>query len=124
MRQVRRQKGFILLLVVVMIPLLGMAAVVLTSNSRQIITQTRRHAVAVHAQLACESGLAWLEHNSTAALAENQPTILKIRHDNKTITCQIERISQSSDRATFNITGRAEDRRFSNEYSQQYTLKY
>ena len=48
MKRTRRQKGFILLLVIALIPLLGMASVVLTSNSKQILTNTRRTGFGLH----------------------------------------------------------------------------
>lgn len=124
MRRSRHQHGFTLLLVIAMLPLLGMAAVVLTSNSRQIITQTRRHAVAVHAQCACESGIAWLRTNSPDTVTMDQPLVLTLDHKDKTITCRIECISQSNEKSIFKITGRAVDKRFSNEYSQQYIMKH
>ena len=70
-------------MVVVMLPLLGMAAVVLTSNSRQIFTQTRKHAITAHAQLACESGIAWIEKNAANSPAIHQPLVLEINHENE-----------------------------------------
>ena len=123
MKRTRRQKGFVLLMVVALIPLLGMAAVVLTSNSRQILTNTRRTALKTHAQLACESGIAWIEKNTQADIAKNQPLVLEIDRKSKIITCTIERTSQSDDESIFTVTGRAEDKRFSYERSQQFVLK-
>lgn len=122
MRRIRRQKGFILLLVVAMIPLLGMAAVVLTSNSRQIVTQTRRHAIALDAQLACESGIAWIKTYRADSLLANKPRVLRIDHDNKYITCTVELTSKTDTQAVFTVTGYAEDKRFSMKHQQQYIL--
>lgn len=122
MKRTRRQKGFILLLVVALLPLLGLAAVVLTSNSRQIITQTRRHAVAVHAQSAAESGIVWIKTQGTDSLSENQPHLLKIDHNTKIITCRIELTSKTDTQAVFTVIGYAEDKRFSKEHQQQYIL--
>ncbi|MDH4202261.1 MAG: hypothetical protein OEV87_05155 [Phycisphaerae bacterium] len=121
-KQAKHQKGFILLLVIALIPLLGMASIVLTSNSRQILTNTRRAALKTHARLACESGIAWLEQNKTG-VAKNQPVVLEIGHESKTITCTIELVSHADSQSVFNVTGHAEDKRFSNDYSEQYTLK-
>lgn len=122
MRRTRRQKGFILLLVVAMIPLLGMAAVILTLNSRQIFTQTRRYAIALDAQLACESGIAWIKTNPVDSLSINQPRVLKIDHDNKIITCTIELTIKTASQTVFTITSYVEDKRFSKKHQQQYVL--
>ena len=81
MKRTEHQKGFILLMVVALIPLLGMAAIVLTSNSRQILTNTRRATLKTHAQFACESGIAWIEKNTENALTNNKLLVLEI--DNK-----------------------------------------
>ena len=121
MKRAKHQKGFILLLVIALIPLLGMASIVLTSNSRQILINTRRTALKTQARLACESGIAWIEHRSKT-LIQNQPVILEIDHKNKAITCTVELISRSDNQSTFSIIGRAEDKRFSYKHSQQYTL--
>ena len=109
-------------MVVALIPLLGMAGVVLTSNSRQILTNTRRAALKTHARFACESGIVWIERNKSG-IAEDQPLVLKIDHKNKTITCCVELASQTDQQATFTVTGRAEDKRFSCQHSQQFVLK-
>lgn len=122
MKRTRRQKGFILLLVVAMIPLLGMVAVVLTSNSRQIITQTRRHAIALDAQLACESGIAWIRTHRADSLSAIKPRELRIDHNNKNITCTIELTSKTDTQAVFTVTGYAEDKCFSIKHQQQYIL--
>ncbi len=123
MRQKRHQGGFILLMVVVMLPLLGMAAVVLTSNTRQIFTQTRRHAVAAHAQLACESGVVWIQANGIDAVQKDEPVILRIEETEKVITCHIELASATDQQSIYTITGYAEDKRFTEEHSQQVIIK-
>ncbi|RKY04926.1 MAG: hypothetical protein DRP56_09500, partial [Planctomycetota bacterium] len=83
MRQQHHRKGFVLLLVVALIPLIGMASIVLTANSRQLLTQSRRLAVKTHAQLACESGIVWIENNTKKSLTNNHPVILQIDHKDK-----------------------------------------
>lgn len=123
MRQKRRQKGFVLLMVVVMLPLLGMAAVVLTSNSRQIFTQTRKHAITAHAQLACESGIDWIQANGTDAVKKDEPVILRIEETEKTITCRIELTSTTDQQSVYIVTGYAEDKRFTDEHSQQVVIE-
>ncbi len=123
MNRTQKQKGFILLMVVALIPLVGMAAVVLTSNSRQLITQTRRSALRLHAQLACESGIAWIEKNAVNSLTIHQPLVLENSHEDKTITCTVEMISQTNEQSEFSLAGSATDNRFSCEYSQQLVLK-
>ena len=122
-KQAKHQKGFILLLVIALIPLLGMASIVLTSNSRQILTNTRRAALKTRARLACESGIAWLEKNETG-IGKDQPLVLEIDHEKKAIICMIELASQTDQQSTFTVTGRAEDKRFSYEHSQQFTVKH
>ena len=123
MKRTRRQKGFILLLVIALIPLLGMAGIVLTANSRQMLTNTRRTALKTHARLACESGIAWIEKNKTG-VTKDRPLALEIDHKNKTITCTVKLVSQTDDQSTFAVTGTAEDKRFSYEHSQQFLLKH
>jgi hypothetical protein len=124
MKRTQHQKGFILLLVIALIPLLGMASVVLTSNSRQILTNTRRTALKTQARFACESGIAWIQQNAQKSIIQNQPVILQIDPKGKTITCTIEVVSQTDNQSVFNVTGHVEDIRFSNDYSEQYTLKH
>ena len=123
MRQTQREKGFILLLVIALIPLLGMASIVLTANSRQILTHTRRAALKTQARLACESGIVWLKKNETG-IGKDQPLVLEIDHEKKTIICMIELASQTDQQSRFTITGRAEDKRFSYEHSQPFTVKH
>ena len=123
MKRTRRQKGFILLLVIALIPLLGMASVVLTSNSKQILTNTRRTALKTHARLACESGIAWIEMKTQNTLTKDQPLVLEIDHKDKIITCTIELTSQTDLQSVFNVTGYAEDKRFSYNHPQQFVLK-
>ena len=122
MRQTQRENGFILLLVIAMIPLLGMATVVLTANSKQILTNTRRSVLKTRARFACESGIAWINENRQQLPAKNKPLVLEIENTDKQINCTIELISQTGKQSKFKIIGHAEDKRFSNEYSQQYSL--
>ena len=124
MKRTEHQKGFILLMVVALIPLLGMAAIVLTSNSRQILTNTRRATLKTHAQFACESGIVWIEKNTENALTNNKLLVLEIDNKNKIITCSIELISRAENQSTFTVTGSAEDRRFSYKHLQQFVLKH
>lgn len=124
MKRTRRQKGFVLLLVVALIPLLGMASIVLTSNGRQILANTRRAALKTHARLACESGIAWIEKNAQSVIEKNHPIILKIEHDEKIITCHIELIQETSQQSAYTVTGCAEDKRFSCKHPQEFVLKH
>ena len=121
MRQNR--KGFILLLVISLIPLIGMVSVVLTANSRQLLTQSRRLAVKTHAQLACESGIVWIKNNTKKSITNNHPVVLQIDHKDKTITCRLELISQTDKQLVFTVTGQAKDKRFSYEYPYQFISK-
>lgn len=122
MKPIRHQKGFVLLLVIALIPLFGMAATVLTANSRQILTQTRRSALKTQAQLACESGIAWLEANGRN-VTYDQPITLTIDHEKMTVKCHLEVISQTDGQTTFAVTGSAEDNRFSCQHSMKYIVK-
>jgi hypothetical protein len=123
MKRTKHPKGFILLMVVALIPLLGMAGIVLTSNSRQILTNTRRAALKTHAQLACESGIAWVKKNTPNTLTKDQPLVLEIDHKDKVITCRLELTLQTDDQSTFTVTGCAEDKRFSYKHPQKFVLK-
>ena len=124
MKRTKHQKGFILLLVISLLPLLGMASIVLTSNSRQILTNTRRSALKTHARFACESGIAWLEKNTQNAIIKDQPLILEIYHKEKIITCRLELASQTDSQSIFTVTGHAEDKRFCYNHPQQFVLKH
>ena len=123
-KQAKHQKGFILLLVIALIPLLGMASIVLTSNSRQILTNTRRAALKTHARLACESGIAWINENRRNLPTKNQPQVLGIENTGKQVYCTIELISQTDEQSEFKITGQAEDKRFSCKHSEQFLIKH
>ncbi len=120
----KRSKGFVLILVIALIPLLGMASIVLTSNSRQILTNTRRAALKTQARLACESGIAWLEQNTQHNFIGNEPFVLKIDHQEQVITCTITLISKADNQSVFTITGSAKDKLFSCKHQRQMTLKY
>jgi len=122
MKRTKHQKGFVLLLVITLIPLLGMASIVLTSNSRQILTNTRRAVLKTQAELACESGIAWFEKNAGTSLIKDQPVVLKIDHKEKIITCTIELALQTDSQSIFTVTGYAEDKRFSYKHQQQFML--
>ena len=122
MRHKRNKKGFVMLLVVSLIPLLGITSLVLTANSKQLLTQSRRLAVKTHAQLACESGIAWLEKNTAKSVTKDRPVVLEIDHEDKIITCTIELVSQTDKEAVLNVTGYAEGKRFSYEHSQQFVF--
>lgn len=124
MKQIKHTKGFVLILVISLIPLLGLASLVLTSNSRHILTGTRRADLKTQARLACESGIAWLDRNRQNNLAVNQPLILKMDHPEQIITCTITLISRSDNQSVFTITGSAEDKLFSGRHSRQMILKY
>ena len=112
------------MLVVALIPLLGMASIVLTANSKLLLTQSRRLAVKTHAQLACESGIAWIEKNAANSLTNDQPVVLEIEHKDNSITCTVKLLSRSDEQSVFNITGLAEDKRFSYQHLQQFILKH
>jgi hypothetical protein len=124
MRRTRHKKGFILLLVIALIPLLGMASIVLTSNGRQILAGTRRAALKTHAQLACESGIAWVKKNPQSVIEKDRPIILEIDHKEKIITCRLELASRTEGQSVFTVTGYAEDKRFSCEHPRQFVLKH
>ena len=124
MKRTKKQKGFILLLVIALIPLLGMAAVVLTSNSRQILANTRRTAIRTHAQLACESGIAFLKANPQNVPGPNRPLVLEIDDAEKIINCTIEFVSETTEQSEFKITGHANDKRFSYDHVQPFALKH
>jgi hypothetical protein len=123
-KQAKHQKGFILLLVIALIPLLGMASIVLTSNSRQILTNTRRSTLKTQSRFACESGVAWIKENPQHLPAKNQPLVLEIENTDKKVNCTIELISQTREQSKLKIIGHAEDKRFSNYHQQQYVLTY
>ena len=119
-----RHKGFILVLVIAIMPLIGMAGIVLTSNSRQMLAVTTRAALSTHAQLACESGIAWIAAGNSEAMAEDQSIVLGIEHKNKIITCTIERVCRTDQQSVFMITGNAQYSRFSANHQERFILHY
>ncbi|MHC5083655.1 MAG: hypothetical protein ACYTET_06915 [Planctomycetota bacterium] len=119
MRRKQRQNGFILLMVVALIPLVATAAILLLDGSKMLLITTRRQAIKTDAQLACESGLAWIQTNTDKAadIVADQPLTLDVPHPDKTIQCTIKRQDEN-----FQLTGYAADKRFSYEYKTNYQL--
>lgn len=123
MKRTHRKNGFILLLVVAIIPLVGAAAIALTYNSRHILATTRRSTLKTQARLAAESGAAWLITNRAALAKTNWPVTLEMPVDGQTVTCRIEQANSDFGEPFLTVTGTAADRRFSSRYVQILTLK-
>ena len=117
MRQTRRNRGFILLLVVAMIPLVGMVIAVMATHSKTLAFETDRAELQVHADNACDSGIAWTRQNRPAvrALSSGQAVDLILKEGSRPMTCVITR----NDRGEVVITGLAADGRFTARKSRQ-----
>ena len=124
MKQTRRHQGFILLLVVAMIPLVGMAMAILSVNSKTLAFETGRGALQTHAEQACESGIAWVQLNSNRirTLEPQKPIQLPLAHERLTLTCSIELIRDNGSDRMIAVTGYAEDSRFTRHVSRQLTV--
>ncbi len=126
MKQTRRNRGFILLLVVAMIPLVSMVLAIISVNSKTLAFETRRNALQIHAQQACESGQAWASLNKEAlgSLTPQKPIDLPITHERLTLTCSIKLIGQNSTERLIEISGTAEDTRLKSHVSRQLTVPF
>lgn len=124
MRHIKRKNGFILLLVVAMIPLVGMVLAIIGANSQSLMTQTRMEELRMQAENACYSGMAWVRLNPAKinSLTSQNPITLTIENTAKRSHCLIERLPQSSGQDTLQITGHVEDNRFSANERKQMLL--
>lgn len=105
----KRKKGFILLLVIAMIPLVGMVVAILTANSKVLTIKSRQAVLQVKADNACKSGRAWAYHHpaNIRQLEHGSPHIL-ILQDGPKVTCRLERVEDPQIGTTIKITGQAE----------------
>lgn len=122
--QKNQRKGFILLLVIAMIPLIGMVLAIIITNNHLLVIQTRREELRLNAENACQSGLLWLEHNRNRQifLEKKVPVLLIIQDGTKHVSCQVEPIQETPDGENIRIIGRAEDSRFSIECKEKTRL--
>lgn len=118
MKKRKQQKGFILLLVIAMIPLIGMVMAIMTANCKTLTFQTRSAELELKAENACLSGLAWIKHNpaKTDALPSASPLTLTLEAKPVKIHCLIEHNGQEK----FQITGYAEEGRYSADCRRQW----
>ncbi len=124
MKRIKRKNGFVLLLVVTMIPLIGVVIALMTANSKNLMVQTRTTSLQAHAQNACHSGLAWARQNpeKIKSLAPKKTILLTIQNENTHIYCHVDRILTDTGETEFQITGHAEDKRFSAKYIYPYDI--
>jgi hypothetical protein len=120
MRSVKRKRsnGFVLLLVVSLIPLIGVVSAVLLVNSRHLLVSVRMEELRLRAQMACRSGQDWALQNQTdiAALTADRPITLTI---DERLTCVIDFVSRDGSGTTVTITGHAAHERFGSDYERQ-----
>lgn len=123
MKNEKQKKGFILLLVVGIIPLVGMVMAVIMTNCHMLALQIRREELRLHAENACQSGLAWIEKNpgNAISLVSEQPVFLSIKDGTPQINCRVEIVRGTTSEQTLRIIGHAEDSRFSVESEQLVT---
>jgi hypothetical protein len=119
----KHNNGFVLLMVVAMIPLIGMIAALMTVNSRHLLIQTRLEELNLLAKTACDSGIAWTKCHpeEIRTIRSDQPVTLAIEHPQKNVICVIDFVSRDTAGIRVHITGQAVDKRFRQEF-QQYLL--
>lgn len=120
----KQKNGFILLFVVALIPLIGMVLAILTTNSKTLAVQTRREFLQMEAQNACWSGLAWASHNrrTIKSMQSEKPLLLPIGNGTRKVYCRIEHVQNTVTSTVIQITGHAEDNRFSADYKVRKAL--
>jgi hypothetical protein len=125
MKKINRQNGFILMLVIVMIPLIGMVLAIVSANSKTLMIQTRSGELHLRAQNACQSGLAWAKLNRSQLwkLDAEKPLTLMIGDSHTKNTCSIVRQRQDNTEEIFEITGRAEERGFIAKHTEILRIK-
>jgi len=121
MKNNKRKNGFILLIVVSMIPLIGMVLAIMTANSKSLMIWTRKEELHIQADNACQSGLAWARQNpeKIQPLDTAEPFSLSLNKNGKQITCFIKVLPLSEGRYAIQVTGHAEDGFFSEECRSQ-----
>ena len=124
MKNKKRKNGFILLIVVTMIPLISMVLAIMTANSKSLMILTRREELHAQADNACQSGLAWVKQNleKVKSLDAERTIPLTINNNGKPINCSVELLSQDEYQYTLQVSGYAEDSLFSAEYQQQMSF--
>lgn len=125
MKTGNRKKGFILMLVVGMIPLVGMVLAILAANSKMLAAQTRREMLRTQAENASQSGLAWITQNRgtlPSLLGEEKAVLLSLEDGVRPITCRIERVGEVTEGNVFYIIGHAEEGTFSAEDKRQVVI--
>lgn len=121
----RRRNGFILLLVVALIPLIGVMSAVLTVNSRNLLIHTRLEELEFRAKAAFDSGTAWVwAHQSDENwFASDEGVVLEIKDDDDDdVTCTIRMVSRDAMHMIVQVTGKATDSRFSQEYQEEIVI--
>lgn len=125
MPAMNRKNGFILLLAIAMIPLVGVVLAVLAANSKILTLYTRREVLRADAENAALSGLAWVRKNPQEAksLAPGEPMLLTIADGTaRQVRCRIELDRSTAEGAVLYIIGHAEDNRFSVDEERRVIL--
>lgn len=120
MKRTTQNNGFILLLVVPIIALIGMVLAIITTNCHSLIIHTRREGLRLKAENACLSGSSWIQqnHEQVQSLVPEKPIILTLEDNLRPVTCRIERIDDRSGGEILRITGHAQDGRFTVDVKQ------
>lgn len=123
MKKRQRKNGFILLIVVTMIPLIGMVLAIMTANSKSLMIMTRREELQAQADNACQSALAWVKQNpaKVTSLDVEKAIPLTINNNGKPINCSVELLSPGEEQYTIQVSGYAKDSLFSVECQQKIT---
>ena len=119
-----RKNGFILLLVIAMIPLVGMVVAILNTNSKTLTFRIRRELLQTKAEDAALSGLAWARRNpeEVQKLSPETPLFLSVEEGPGQVYSRLERIHNTGGEDILQISGHAEEGAFSADVKHRLIL--
>lgn len=122
MENTKRNNGFILMIVIVLIPLIGLAMAVFSANTKILTYSIRIEQLQQHAKDACRSGMAWAAVNQSK-LEDEKTMVLTIDESAAPIRCSITLISKDDISKLYEITGFAADGRYHAHHKEQLLIK-
>lgn len=119
----KNNHGFILLLVIALIPLIGVMSAVLMVNSRHLQVQTRIEELSLRAKMACESGLLWAQSHKERIASDNSRRQIVLNVDDaNNVSCTITVASRDDSQTVVQITGSASDRHFTRQFEKKLVI--
>ncbi|GEM_PF-1864956 len=119
----KRNSGFILMIVFVLIPLMGMAMAIFSANSKILGYQVRMEQLQQHAKDACRSGLTWASVHQSKLNDLEKTVILTVDESPVQIRCSIALISQNEIQKVYEVIGIATDSRYDAYHREQLVVK-